>query len=422
LNKKRKEMLIVRHDIFPYVGSYKAIINAINYFGYNDLELYEYYRNIDINSPNFFKLFKVEIPDIFDNSVSGWTVKDFIAHTMPNPSFEETNLFNLTYNITDKQGNNVLLYSLQDVIIKLQGLKNWLERKVIPITHRILDITGRADFVGGNYITHKSFSVKSFNTYDSMTPIDFNINEAYLMPVNSGSTVYNVVIDFVASKIGSLPSEFSVVIRTYETFKEWNPFTTYNLGDKVIYYSIIYMSIISTNMLLDPRTYDNLPIWSPNVEYFDGNMVNYNKYAYEYLGTQSSFVQFGTMSVPTPAQTNSWLSISNWVQQDLIPVQSITEYRYIDSVTYSNTVNNTLFYTASVAPDYLTPSPSYNFSIDSNIDPFITIEVCSSNGYGASYTSKKNYEIRGLNDLYAGVTSIESIGPFSPISPINTPI
>ena len=46
MNRKRKEMLMVRHDIYPYIGSYKAIINAINYFGYNDLELYEYYRNI----------------------------------------------------------------------------------------------------------------------------------------------------------------------------------------------------------------------------------------------------------------------------------------------------------------------------------------------------------------------------------------
>jgi hypothetical protein len=112
MNQKRKEMLMVRHDIFPYVGSYKAIINAINYFGYNDLELYEYYRNINVKSLDFYKLFKVEIPDIFDNTVAGFTVNDFLKHTMPNPNYEDTNLFNLTYNITDKEGNNLLTYSL----------------------------------------------------------------------------------------------------------------------------------------------------------------------------------------------------------------------------------------------------------------------------------------------------------------------
>jgi hypothetical protein len=133
-------------------------------------------------------------------------------------------------------------------------------------------------------------------------------------------------------------------------------------------------------------------------------------------------VQFGTVSVPTPAQTDSWLNISEWVQQDLVPVQNITEYRYIDSVTYSNIVNNTLYYTSSVAPDYLKVSHPYNFTIDSNIDPFIVIQVTSDNGYGVSYTSKKNYEIRGLNDLYTGVQNIESIGPFVPISPVTTPL
>lgn len=418
LNKKRKEMLIVRSEIFPYVGSYKAIVNAINYFGYNDLILNEYYRNIDINSPNFYKLFKVEIPDIFDNTVAGFTIDDFLKHTMPNPNFEETNLFNLTYLITDKQGNNVLLYSLQEVIIKLQGLKNWLETNVIPITHKILDISGRADFVAGNYIKHKSYSRKGYKISETMTPVDFQINEAYLMPVNSGSTVYNVVLDFVSSKNGILPSSFTTLIRTYKTFQEWNPFTIYNIGDEVIYYGIIYKTLVDTNKLLDPRKYANISSWNLNVEYFDGQLANYNRHIYEYLGTQSSFIQFGTSSVPTPAQTTSWLDISEWVIQDLAPVQTINEYRLVGSVTYSTPISRVLFYTSSVVePDYLKLG-SFNFSIDSNIDPFITVEVNCSNGYGLNYTSKKNYEIRGTSDLYAGQTSIEPIGPFIPITPV----
>ena len=107
-------MLMMKHLIYPYIGSYKSIINAINFFGYNDLELNEYYRNIDTNSANFLKLFKVEIPDIFDNSVEGWTENDFIKHTMPNDNFEDTNLFNLTYFITDKEGNKEKLFEIID--------------------------------------------------------------------------------------------------------------------------------------------------------------------------------------------------------------------------------------------------------------------------------------------------------------------
>ena len=419
LNQKRKEMIIVRHDIFPYVGSYKAIINAINYFGYNDLELYEYYRNVNINDPNFFKLFKVEIPDIFDNTVKGFTINDFLKHTMPNPNFEDTNLFNLTYKITDKQGNNVMMYSLQEVIIKLQGLKKWLENKVVPITHRILDITGRADFVGGNFIQHKSFSRKSYNFTEKMTPIDFKINEAYLMPVNSGSTVYNVVVDFITPKVNNYPTNFTLNIRTYKTYKEWNAFTTYSKDDEVIYYGIIYKSFIDSNKILDPRKYSEVSNWISSNEYFNGQMVNYKRHIYEYLGATSSYYIFGSQSNITPAQTDVWLDISEWIVQDLVPVQTITEYRYINSVTYSLAQNNVLYYpTNIVETDYLTVSKPFNFSIDSNIDPFITVEVTSDNGYGLVYSSKKNYEIRGSNDLFSGVQSIEPIGPFIPITPV----
>ena len=57
----------------------------------------------------------------------------------------------------------------------------------------------------------------------------------------------------------------------------------------------------------------------------------------------------------------------------------------------------------------------YNFTIDSNLDPFLVIEVTSDNGYGSIYRDKKNYEIRGIKDLTDKVTPIERIGPFVPI-------
>jgi hypothetical protein len=46
-------MLMMKHLIYPYIGSYKSIINAINFFGYNDLQLNEYYKDVNINSVNF---------------------------------------------------------------------------------------------------------------------------------------------------------------------------------------------------------------------------------------------------------------------------------------------------------------------------------------------------------------------------------
>lgn len=47
LNQKRKEMLLEYHNIFPYLGSYKGLVNMINYFGYGDCRLKEYWLNED---------------------------------------------------------------------------------------------------------------------------------------------------------------------------------------------------------------------------------------------------------------------------------------------------------------------------------------------------------------------------------------
>ena len=398
LNRKRKEMLMVKDDIFPYVGSYKAIINAINYFGYNDLELYEYYRNINPYSKDLGKLYKVEIPDIFDNNVAGWNENDFIKHTMPNPNYEDTNLFNLTYNITDKDGNNVLLYSLPEVLIKLQGLKYWLQKNVIPLSHKILDITGRTDFVGPNSIVHKSYDATIFNVKQSLSPIDFKVNEAYLMPINSGSTVYTVVVDFYNQSVdpitnyfsvNEVPDYFDLKIRTYKTYPEWRPFKTYQSGDIVSYYQQIYESVIDGNRIHDPRKYQNSESWNINFDYIQGQVVEYKRNFYEFIGTQSVLLS-GTSSVKSPFtdvlnSLGNWTDITEWRKLDYVPVQTISEYR--------------------------TGTHSFHFTVDTNIDPFITFEVTSDNGYGQIYRSKKNYELRSLLDVDEGLGELDEIGP-----------
>ena len=397
LNQKRKEMLLVKDSIYPYIGSYLAIINAINYFGYNDLLLYEYYQNINSNSTSYGQLFKVEISGIFDNQVPGWNSVDYLSWTMPNPNYEDTNLFNLTYLITDFYGNIVLLYSLDEVQIKLGGLKNWLQSNVIPISHKILDITGRTDILAPSSITHKNYNVKLFNIDQSMSPIDFNINEAYLMPVNSGSTVYNVVIDFGTAAFDNppdyltnvIPNYFSLKVRTYHTYPEWKPFITYQDGNVVEYYKQNYVSVISNNRLNDPRKYQNSPKWNINNNYQQGNIVEYKRNFYEYIGTQSS-LSGATNSLVSPFtdvlhSLKHWTDITQWRKLDYVPIQTFNEFR--------------------------TGTYSYHFTVDTNIDPYITVEVTSDNGYGQIYGNKKNYDLSSILDINEPVGTLDVIGP-----------
>jgi hypothetical protein len=428
LNKKRKEMLMMKHLIYPYIGAYKSIINAINFFGYNDLQLNEYYRNINPQSEKFLKLFKQEIPDIFDNTVEGWTESDFITNNFPNDDYEETRMFNLTYNITDKDGNTIINYSIDEVIIKLQGLKYWLKRNIIPLTHKILDITGVAYFKNQIEITHTSYDIQMININQNMTPISFKLNEAYLMPINSGSTVYNCVIDFysIVDGIGAdknptglitppkpfngvnldLPDYFDITIRTYKTYKEWAPFTTYDTGDKITYFGKVYESQIDGNKIKNPRKYENLTSWSSGGSYSVASTVEYNKdvFVYSGLGTMSAT---SSSVIPPIIDTGNWLKITEWKEINYEPVQTIKEFRQIhkpDDTKINSLEGN--------------PILPFNFTIDSNIDPFIVIEVTTDNGYGLIYRDKKNYEIRGLKDLTEPTTYVDLIGPFQPIIPV----
>ena len=433
LNRKRKEMLMNRNLIYPYIGSYKSLVNAINYFGYNDLQLNEYYRNIDGFSKDFNKLFKVEIPDVFDNTIKGWNEKDFLQKYLPNDKYEETNMFNLTYLITDKEGNYILEYSLDEIIIKLQGLKYWLKRNIIPLTHKIMDITGVSYFTGGTYIDHVVYDVRNIKIKEDMTPITFKLNETYLYPVNSGSTVYNCVIDFYTIIDGygekpeslysnlnfkpyndfkdtiQLPDVFDIKIRTYKIYKEWAPYTIYQKNDKIFYYDKLYISTRDNNKLNNPKKYDNVEEWVPlesgsplengeviydnNPKYQVGTILKHKGEIYNFsgLGVTGS-------TVSPEFDPNNWLNITDWKEISNEPVQYITEFRRGDDLY------------------------PFNFTIDSNIDPFLVIEVVSHNGYGQIYKDQKNYQIKGIKDLTEPYSYLDPIGPFIPIKPIEEQI
>ncbi len=49
INNKSKELFLSYDQIFPYVGTYKALKNAIKFLGYNDIIFKEWYRIQDSN-------------------------------------------------------------------------------------------------------------------------------------------------------------------------------------------------------------------------------------------------------------------------------------------------------------------------------------------------------------------------------------
>lgn len=152
MNAKRKELLLEGHEVFDYIGSYRGIINAIKFFGYNNLQLREYWINIDEDSQNYGKYTSNTVIDIFDDTV------DFNDQriNLPSKVLKKTSLFSLVYRInevTDEEDEFDLpiteetsAYTFDEVIIKLFGLKKILRERFLWGNSRIVDIIGEADY------------------------------------------------------------------------------------------------------------------------------------------------------------------------------------------------------------------------------------------------------------------------------------
>jgi len=251
INEKRKELLLAGEEIFPYMGSYKGLINALKFFGYQDLRIKEYWLNIsfreaeDLTSPglqNQIALNEIksqrsqtgsqsyQIKDVLDNPNSGKYrmeqtygpdsegnyVLDISSQNtlVPSNTYKKTSLFGLYYDLnkvtseTDEYGYPVVVdafqFTQEEVLIKLFGLRKKLKEDYLPLNARIVDITGE-----GVYFS--VVNTRAWVDFDEVKEIklgnyfDFSVNPdlAYIedlrnfnikpdaLPVQTPSVYYN---------------------------------------------------------------------------------------------------------------------------------------------------------------------------------------------------------------------------------------
>ena len=189
INKKRKELLLAGESIFPYIGSYKSLFNAIKFFGYYDLRIKEYWLNVKRDSATVLTPLQQNsrsLKQLSETTIEGTSSLELISSLLedenhkkfkqveiygkrkdgtfglkkqfeqifPSKSYKKTSLFGLFYDINrvvegkddDQFGyppvEDAFLFSPEEVLIKLFGLKERLKRDYLPLNARIIDITG----------------------------------------------------------------------------------------------------------------------------------------------------------------------------------------------------------------------------------------------------------------------------------------
>lgn len=153
LNQKRKELLLQASQIKPFIGTYKALLNAIDFYGYNNITLKEYWLNINEQSENFGKLQAIAIAN--QNS-TGFLTNKSRGYQLPSSNLKKTSRFSMVYRLNETDGGvdewdiptvvESSNYSADEILIKLYGLKNKLQEKYLPLQAKIVDITAEADY------------------------------------------------------------------------------------------------------------------------------------------------------------------------------------------------------------------------------------------------------------------------------------
>ena len=96
LNEKRKELMMEGSNIYPYIGSYKAIINAIKFFGYSNLNIIEYWRNVNPDDENFGKIYHSSKYSLTKKETLNIGARKIV---LPNKDYKKINALALVYSI-----------------------------------------------------------------------------------------------------------------------------------------------------------------------------------------------------------------------------------------------------------------------------------------------------------------------------------
>jgi hypothetical protein len=220
INRKRKELLLEYQNIFPYVGSYKALINILKFYGYQNVRMKEYWKNVDMTSPNFGKLRQTNIIDLFSEEPDPQ-----ISNLIPSKIYKKTNLFGLFYDITvatkdyDEDGipivEEVYTFTPEEVLIKLFALKRKLIDYYLPLNAKIVDIIGEAIY----FANYRINVITSQNRIDS---ISLGIKPKYeIYPGPTGLIEDLRPLQWLGGPIG-----YDLGASAYTQYKVWRMYVT----------------------------------------------------------------------------------------------------------------------------------------------------------------------------------------------------
>jgi hypothetical protein len=209
VNPASKLMILEHHNIMPYIGTYKALVNALKWLGYDDIYIKEWFLDVTSNTKK-----SLHIP--YDASERTQTILKFSADERK--TLKKLNQLSLNYCLTRETGDiddwgtpeteNCYTYNIKEVLVKLFALKEWLEKKIIGVNARIIDLTGEGIYFERftNLIYSTGLVGYNYSDEQSVTPI----TEPQRSELITGEASINLsLLEFSQTRIEDLPYKFS---------------------------------------------------------------------------------------------------------------------------------------------------------------------------------------------------------------------
>lgn len=192
LNQNSKMLFLSYSDIFPYVGTYKALINAVKLLNYDDVFFKEWYKIIgkDSKQGGYVNYDMQYHADLNANTINNLTIEERIH-------LRKMNWISMIYKINeeiatkgeDRWGfpytKSVHSYDDKESLIKLIALKEWLQKYIVGVNCRIIDI-------GGEGIYYERYRLDSYGSYQNI--IEWN-NVKNLAPYFENVKDEDILID-----------------------------------------------------------------------------------------------------------------------------------------------------------------------------------------------------------------------------------
>ena len=305
LNEKRKELMMEGSNIYPYIGSYKAIINAIKFFGYENLNIIEYWRNVNPDDENFGKIYHSSKYSLTNKETLTIGSRNIV---LPNKDYKKINALALVYSINEPTGDvdewelpkvkEKFTYTIEEALIKLFALRKKLNKEFMPGTSRIIDIIGEASYFGihGLNKVHDEYAI---DKSESIERLDFEIYPSKYVHITDNE-YFNRYIKLKKYNISNISPREQLLSDIYDinlntiasesVYSEPNAISALSSTEKCDYFKNYYKEVfVDYTVYKAIENNDSYPFDSTEYKYYTDYNGEYPRYSAKVVISNTSF-------------------------------------------------------------------------------------------------------------------------------------